>query len=91
MWPEVIGGLASSIDDLGETLGEAHDLAELRRLINYDHALVSGKRRRELLTSLIEQRRQDSHQQARAKGVRVYAEPTDRFVERIGVYWAAWR
>ena len=91
IWPEVIEGLASSIDDLGETLGEAHDLAELKRLINYDHALVSGKRRRELLTSLIEQRRQDIHQQARAKGVRVYAEATDRFVERLGVYWAAWR
>ena len=91
MWPEAIGGVAAAIDDLGETLGGAHDLAELERLVNQDHALLRGQRRRELLTSLIEQRRRDIHNRARAKGARVYAEPTDRFVERLGVYWEAWR
>jgi hypothetical protein len=91
MWPEVIEGFAHAIDDLGETLGGAHDLAELGRRAHDDHSLTSGKRQRELLTALIEQRRRDLQQQARAKGLRVYAEPTDRFVERLGVYWEAWR
>lgn len=91
MWPEVIKGFASAIDDLGETLGGAHDLAELGKRVRDDHSLTSGKRRRELLTALIERRRRDLQQQARAKGLRVYAEPTDRLVERLGVYWEAWR
>lgn len=91
MWPEVIEGFAHAIDDLGETLGGAHDLAELGRRVHDDHSLTSGKRQRELLTALIEHRRRDLQQQARAKGLRVYAEPTDRFVERLGVYWEAWR
>ncbi len=91
LWPEVIGGMAFAVDDLGETLGTAHDLAELRRLLHDDHSLTSGKRQRELLDALIEQRRRDLHQRARAKGLRVYAEPTNRFVQRLGVYWEAWR
>ena len=91
MWPEVIKGFASAIDDLGEVLGGDHDLAELGRLVHDDHSLTSGKRERELLNSLIEQRRHDLQRRARAKGLRVYAEPTGRFVERFGVYWEAWR
>jgi CHAD domain-containing protein len=91
MWPEVLGGLASAVDDLGETLGDEHDLAELAKVVNNDPSLISRKRERELLTALIEQRRKDLQQQARAKGLRVYAEKPDRFVERLGVYWEAWR
>ena len=91
LWPEVIEGTALAVDNLGETLGEAHDLAELGRRVHDDHSLTSGKRRRELLNALIEQRRRDLQQQAWAQGLRVYAEPTDRFVERLGVYWEAWR
>ena len=91
MWPEVMEGTAIAVDDLGETLGGAHDLAELGRRVRDDHSLTSGKRQRELLSALIEQRRHDLQQRARAKGLRAYAEPTDRFIERLGVYWEAWR
>lgn len=91
MWPDVIGGLASAIDDLGETLGGVHDLAELGRIVHDDHSLTSGKRQRELLVALIDQRRRDLQHQARAVGLRIYAEPTDQFVQRLGVYWDAWR
>ena len=72
-------------------LGEDHDFAELRNLVHDDHSLTSGKRERELLTALLEQQRPDLQWQAWTKGLRVYAEPTDRFVERFGVYWEAWR
>ena len=91
MWPEVLGAVAAAVDDLGETLGDEHDLAELAKVVNSDRSLTSKKRERELLTALIEQRRKDLQQQARVKGLRVYAEPTDRFVERLGVYWEAWK
>jgi hypothetical protein len=91
MWPDVIGGLASAIDDLGETLGGVHDLAELGRIVHDDHSVTSGKRQRELLAALIDQRRRDLQHQAVAVGLRIYAEPTDQFVQRLGVYWEAWR
>jgi CHAD domain-containing protein len=91
IWPEAIKGIVSAVDDLGEILGEDHDLAELRKLVHDDHSLTSGKRERDFLTALLEQPRPDLQWQAWTKGLRVYAEPTDRFVERLGVYWEASR
>jgi len=91
LWPEAIKGIVFSVNDLGNTLGEDHDLAELSSLVHDDHSLTSGKRERELLTALLEQQRPDLQWQAWTKGLRVYAEPTDRFVERFGVYWEACR
>ena len=91
LWPEAIKGIVSAVDDLGETLGGDHDLAELRNLVHDDHSLTSGKRERDLLEALLEQPRRDLQWQAWTKGLRVYAEPTDRFVARFGVYWEAWR
>ena len=91
LWPEAIKGVVFSVNDLGNTLGEDHDLAELRDLVHDDHALTSGKRERELLTALLEHQRPDLQRQAWTKGLQVYAEPTDRFVERFGVYWEALR
>ena len=91
LWPEAIKGIVTEVDDLGNTLGVEHDLAELSCLVHDDHSLTSGKRERDLLTALLEQRRPDLQWQAWTKGLRVYAEPTDRFVERFGVYWEASR
>ena len=91
MWPEVIGGAASAVDTLGETLGSHHDLVELKRLVQSDRSLTSGTRQCELLTGLIDQHREHLQHQARTQGRRVYAEPTGRFVKRLGVYWEAWR
>ncbi len=91
LWPEAIKGIVFAVNDLGNILGEDHDLAELRDLVHDDHSLTSGKRERDLLTALLEQPRPDLQWQAWTKGLRVYAEPTDRFVERFGVYWEAWR
>ena len=91
LWPEAIKGIVFAVNDLGNTLGADHDLAELRNLVHDDHSLTSGKRERDLLTALLEQPRPDLQWQAWTKGLRVYAEPTDRFVERFGVYWEASR
>ena len=91
LWPEAIKGIVFAVNDLGNVLGEDHDLAEFRNLVHDDHSLTSGKRERDLLTALLEQPRRDLQWQAWTKGLRVYAEPTDRFVERFGVYWEAWR
>jgi CHAD domain-containing protein len=89
MWPEVLEGVTSTVDDLGETLGDEHDLADLARIINTE--LSVKKRKQELLNALIEQRRRGLQLRARTRGLLVYAEPTDQFVERLGVYWEAWR
>ena len=91
LWPEAIKGIVFAIDNLGETLGEDRDLGEFSTLVRNDHSLTSGKRERDLLVALLEQPRRDLQQQAWTKGLRVYAEPTDRFVERLGAYWDAWR
>ena len=91
LWPQAIKGIVRAIDALGETLGGDRDLGEFATLVCDDHSLTSGERERDLLVALLEQPRRDLRQRAWTEGLRVYAEPTDRFVERLGAYWEAWR
>ncbi len=90
MWPEVVGGLASSVDGLAELLGEEHDLAELAELLRTDDGLGSA-RSRELLRAVCEFRRRELQEHARPIGLRIYAEDPQDFVARFGAYWTAWR
>jgi CHAD domain-containing protein len=90
LWPDVVGGLDAALNELSETLGEEHDLAELAvyALVNRD-SCTDGERR--LLGALVAKRRRELHEEAAAIGHRVYAETPVQFTARIGAYWEAWR
>jgi hypothetical protein len=45
----------------------------------------------ELLANLVAGRCADLHARARTLGERVYVEEPEAFVERIALYWSAWR
>lgn len=90
LWWEVIGGLVTSLDTLGDVLGEEHDLAELTRLATSVPDLVPDPDERSLLISLALQRRQELTGAARVIGSRIYAESPDQFTARLGAYWRAW-
>ena len=90
LWWEVVGGLASSLDTLGEVLGEEHDLSELTRLAASVPDLVPDPDERSLLVSLALQRRQELQGAARVIGRRIYAESPEQFTRRLDAYWRAW-
>lgn len=92
--PTLIGAQASLLDDLGEVLGDDHDLAVLSDLLMTEDDACANERERWLLIALIYQQRRELLAQARDLGAAAYAERPADFVDRIGAYWEAgvrWR
>jgi CHAD domain-containing protein len=89
-WPEVIGGMAETADDLGETLGTEHDLAVLGEVVEERIGSTTETTGSHLL-DLVGAARRRLQADARPLGARVYAEEPDAFVRRIGAYWVAHR
>jgi CHAD domain-containing protein len=87
LWPEVVGGTAVVLDQLGGVLGDEHDLAALLGLLAVDPAMCPDPVERALFAALAQHRRSELQAQARVLGRRVYAEKPDRFVRRMGAYW----
>ena len=87
IWPEVVGGTATTLDDLGEYLGQEHDIAELIALLTVDPQLCPDPVERSLFAAVAQHRRLELQTGARALGMRVYAEKPARFVDRFEMYW----
>lgn len=90
LWPDVLGGYARSLDRLGESLGDEHDLAVLLDLVANDPGFCPHPRERDLLIALAQHRRAELQRTALLLGARIYAEPPRLFVRRVGSYWDAW-
>jgi CHAD domain-containing protein len=91
VWPEVIGAYAAALDALGESLGLEHDLAVLEAIVDGEPSLCPDPEARRLLGALVLHERAVIRHDARAAGLRAYAEGPERFVRRIGSYWDATR
>jgi CHAD domain-containing protein len=87
LWPEVVGGYASSVDRLGEIVGGEHDLAVLLHTLGELPDLAPDPAERAMVAALAQHRRKLLQAAAITLGKRVYAEPAERFVERMGAYW----
>lgn len=87
LWPEVVMGMAVTLDLLGEVLGEDHDLAELVDLIHERPGLCPNPRERSLFTALASQRRAELQLAAEVLGRRIYAEKPSSLQGRFGEYW----
>lgn len=90
VWPEVIGGLALSLEQLGDVLGDDHDQAELIRIVAVLPDLTPDPDERHLLVALSNQRRRELESAASVMGGRIYAEGAGQFEGRLHAYWAAW-
>ena len=90
LWPEVIGGLAISLEQLGDVLGEDHDQSELIGLVAALPELAPDPDERNLLVALSHHRRQELEGAARVMGGRIYAEGATQFTGRLKAYWSAW-
>ncbi len=87
LWPEVVAGLAMTLDHLGMLLGEDHDLAELLALLHAQPELCPNPRERSLFSALVTQRRAELQVAAEILGRRLYAEKPSSLQHRFGEYW----
>ncbi len=74
-------------EELGELLGDDHDLAVLRRRVSVDTATFGGIAARWSFVSLIDQRRKGLQKDAFGLGAELFAEKPKAFVKRIGKEW----
>ncbi len=91
LWPGLFDEWADQIHELSDYLGDAHDFAELRSLLEAEPPLCPDDDERELLLGLADRRRAELEAAAHPLGRRIYAETPEDFVERMAGYWRAWQ
>jgi CHAD domain-containing protein len=89
MWPEVMIGMAITLDRIAELLGQDHDLAQLLELVSNRPDLCPNPIERSLLSALAQQRRSDLQTASRILGRRIYTETPPALDRRLGGYWEA--
>ena len=87
LWPEVLLGMALTLERVGRLLGEDHDLAELLRLMADRPDLCPNPVERSLLKALASQRRFDLQTASRILGRRIYAETPASLNTRFEAFW----
>lgn len=91
LWPELLTEVVGPLHDLGDYLGDDHDLFELRRTITNRPELMNDRTETQALIGLIDRRRRELQAAARPIAERIYAEKPKAFVDRIAGYWQVWR
>lgn len=91
IWPAALDTWAAELHQLSDYLGDAHDLAELRRTVLADAFPFPDGADLAQLVGLIDQWTPAFNSAARALGLRLYGEEPEHFVARTAVYWQAWR
>jgi CHAD domain-containing protein len=81
-WPKVVGKLAAQAEEIGEILGEDHDLAVLYSILSDD-----SKQSSDDLSELIKHRRETLQAEAIPKGELLYRERPGEFAARLTDYW----
>jgi CHAD domain-containing protein len=89
-WPKFVGELASQAEQLGELLGEDHDLAVLRETLAASRAAGEFDTSLESLFRLIDKERRRLQLEAISKGELLYRDSPKRFVDRLEAYWRRW-
>lgn len=87
LWPEVVMGMAVTLDRLSLILGEDHDLHEVMTLLQERPDLCPNPRERSLFAALATQRLSELRVAAEILGRRVYAERPSSLQARFGEYW----
>ncbi len=86
-WSAVLKTLIDQTDQLGNLLGEDHDLAVFVQTLEQNHTEFGDDSDVAAIKGLIHQRRSELQQGAILLGTRLFAESTDCFSDRMRVYW----
>ena len=91
LWPGPLKAMRGELKTLGKLLSEDHDLAILREKVLEQESNSEDRTEIEALVALVDQRRNELQVDAEVLGARMYAEKPNAFVDRVDVYWGAWR
>lgn len=86
VWEELFGALAGRFQELGDVLGDEHDLAVVESLVDTQPDLVPDERWRDRVLSAVEERRRRLQVEAFSLGHTVLGAPDD-LVDRVGAAW----
>jgi CHAD domain-containing protein len=89
-WPEVVGNLACQAEEVGDLLGDDHDLAVLRGMLTETDRDERPAATMVSIAELIDRRREKLQSEAIAKGELLYRERPKQFVRRLKAYWQKW-
>jgi CHAD domain-containing protein len=87
--PSVLEPTASRFHQLSDALGDAHNLAVLREVLESAPARFGGPEATEPVLAMAGLSRADLEQRAIRLGLRLYAEPPRAFARRLHAYWQA--
>lgn len=90
LWPRQLKARRSEVKTLGGMLGDDHDLAVLRAVLQSESGSFGDESARMLL-DLADRRRDELRAGMRPLGRRVFAEQPKALVSRYEAYWRAWR
>ncbi|MCP5098566.1 MAG: CHAD domain-containing protein [Chloroflexi bacterium] len=91
IWPDLLEEQAESLHTLSSLLGDDHDCAELRHLIENNPNLLPDEEERAELFALIEQRRLAYQEDAWPLGKQLYLDEPQVFVNNLTTKWQDWR
>jgi CHAD domain-containing protein len=89
--PSVLEPTASRFHQLSDALGDAHNLAVLREVLDHHPARYGGPEATEPVLAMAALSRADLEHRAIRLGLRLYAEPPRAFARRLHAYWRAER
>jgi CHAD domain-containing protein len=90
VWPWAMAALIEELDELGERLGQDHDLTVLRQMVCGQMDRPVRPTTLQALVELIQARQGELRSQAQGTGRRIYAERPRDFMRRLRAYWRAW-
>ena len=91
VWPGMLKVQRTAADELGDLLGDDHDLAVLRQTLLTDPDRYGSEKDVQALLGLIDRRRAELQTQARPLGRRLLAEQPKQLASRFGEYWDTWK
>ena len=91
IWPPVMQALAEELDQLGELLGQDHDLAVLHTAVRTEFPRAGAAATLMALERRINEVRSRMQAQARLLAERIYLERPREFSRRLGGYWRVWQ
>jgi GNAT superfamily N-acetyltransferase/CHAD domain-containing protein len=91
IWPPMMETLISELDELGDLLGDDHDLAVLQHTVQSEIARPVRAATLQLLGELATARQDKLRARAHGIALRMYVEKPQDFAQRLRSYWRAWR
>jgi CHAD domain-containing protein len=91
LWTERMDEMVHEVDQVGELLGDDHDLVVLRQMVNDDSEKLGDDGDRETLLALIDRRRYEVQHEVMLLGERFFQDKVRDFARRFSGYWTTWR